>query len=309
MNLESMLADYLTVRRALGVKLEREEKLLSQYLSYLREHGHQQITEDNALQWARLPGPGCTPGWLGMRMRAVRGFAGFCRAHDGITQVPATGILDGQGRRATPYLYSDAEIDALCLAARTLRGPVRQGTYATLIRLLAVTGMRIGEAAGLDACDLDTRSGMLTVREAKFGHTRLLPLHPSTTTALGQYRALIQEYFPAPDTGALLLSGHGTRLLTVNIGATFRQLAALAGLRPRSATCRPRPHDLRHTFAVRTLIDWYRDGGPIEPRLPLLSTYLGHQAPAHTYWYLQAAPELMALAADRLHSYQHQEAG
>ena len=302
MNLEAILSDYLAVRRALGVQLERPEKLLRQFLCHLRERGLEQITVEAIVEWVRLPETP-SPGWLGMRMNAVRGFAAFCHGLDPVHQLPPRGVLSGSGKRATPYLYSAAEIDALCHAAGALRGEVRQATYRTLIRLLAATGMRIGEAAALDVGDFDRQQGVLTVREAKFDRHRLLPLHPSTTEALVTYRQQFERAHPHPGTPALLASGSGTRLLTVNIGATFRQLVRLAGLGPRSANCRPRPHDLRHTFAVRTLIDWYRDGAPVEPRLPLLSTYLGHTSPVHTYWYLQAAPELMAEAAARLTAY------
>jgi len=307
MNLDAMLGDYLAVRRALGTKLAREEKLLRQFLAWLGERGMIAITADAALEWARQPGD-VSAGWLGMRMRAVREFAGFCRALDGSTEVPPRGVLSGTGQRVTPYLYSQADIDALCGAAGILRGDVRQATYRTLIRLLAVTGMRIGEAAALDAGDFDQATGVLTVRDAKYGRTRLLPLHPTAVTALLEYRGIIAAAFPEPATAALLVSGAGNRLLVVNIGATFRQLVTAAGLQPRSANCRPRPHDLRHSMAVRTLIGWFADGGSVDARLPLLSAYLGHASPAHTYWYLDAAPELMALAAERLHDHEHKEA-
>ena len=284
MDYHAMLDDYLAVRRALGVKLGREEKLLNQFLAWLAEHGQARITADATVAWVRQPGE-VTAGWLGMRMRAVRGFAGFCRSLDGITEVPPRGVLSGSAQRATPYLYSQADIDALCAAAGVLRGGVRQTTYRTLIRLLAVTGMRIGEAASLDAADFDPRAGVLTIRDAKFGRTRLLPLHPTAVTAVLEYRNTIAEAFPVLATEALLVSGAGTRLLTWNIGATFRQLVAAAGLEPRSASCRPRPHDLRHSMAVRTLIGWFADGGSVDARLPLLSAYLGHASPANTYWY------------------------
>jgi integrase/recombinase XerD len=307
MDLDAMLGDYLQVRRALGVKLTREEKLLRQFLAWLAERDMTAITADAALAWARQPGE-VSAGWLAMRMRAVRGFAGFCHSLDGTTEVPPRGVLTGSGQRATPYLYRQADIDALAAAAGILRGEVRQATYRTLIRLLAVTGMRTGEAASLDAGDFDPLTGMLTVRDAKYGRTRLLPLHPTTVTALLDYRHVITGAFPVPATPALLVSGAGTRLLTVNIGATFRQLVAAAGLMPRSANCRPRPHDLRHAFAVRTLIGWFEDGEPVDARLPLLSAYLGHVSPAHTYWYLDAAPELMTLAAARLHAHDQREA-
>ncbi len=307
MDLHVMLGDYLAVRRALGVKLAREEKLLEQFLAWLGDRGMTAITADAVLEWVRQPGE-VSAGWPAMRMRAVRGFAGFCRSLDGITEVPPRGVLSGSGQRATPYLYSQADIDALCAAAGTLRGEARQATYRTLIRLLAVTGMRIGEAASLDAPDFDPVAGVLTVRDAKYGRTRLLPLHPTTVTAVLEYRRAIGEAFPSPATPALLVSGSGTRLLTVNIGATFRQLVAAAGLTPRSANCRPRPHDLRHAFAVRTLIGWFGDGEPVDARLSLLSAYLGHASPAHTYWYLDAAPELMTLAAARLHAHEQRDA-
>jgi integrase len=307
MDLRAMLDDYLAVRRALGTKLAREEKLLRQFLAWLAGNGMTAITADAVVAWVRQPGE-VSAGWLGMRMRAVRGFAGFCRSLDGVTEVPPPGVLSGSGQRVTPYLYSQADIDALAAAAGTLRREVRRSTYRTLIRLLAVTGMRIGEAASLDVSDFDAEAGILTVRDAKNGRTRLLPLHPTTVTALLDYRQAITAAFPEPATVALLLSGAGTRLLTVNIGATFLKLVAAAGLEPRSANCRPRAHDLRHAFAVRTLIGWFADGEPVDARLPLLSAYLGHANPAHTYWYLETAPELMTLAAARLHAHEHKEA-
>jgi len=307
MDLNAMLDDYLAVRRALGVKLAREEKLLRQFLAWLDDNSMTAITADATVAWVRQPGE-VSAGWLGMRMRAVRGFAGFCRSLDGITEIPPHGVLTGSGQRVTPYLYSQADIDALCAAAGTLRRAARRATYRTLIRLLAVTGMRIGEAASLDVSDFDAEAGVLTVRDAKNGRTRLLPLHPTTVTALLDYRQAITAAFPEPATPALLISGTGTRLLTVNIGATFLKLVTAAGLEPRSANCRPRPHDLRHAFAVRTLIGWFADGEPVDARLPLLSAYLGHANPAHTYWYLEAAPELMTLAAARLHAHERKEA-
>ncbi len=238
MDLHAMLGEYLAVRRALGVKLAREEKLLEQFLAWLGDRGMTAITADAVLERVRQPGE-VSAGWLAMRMRAVRGFAGFCRSLDGVTEVPPRGVLSGSGQRATPYLYSQADIDALCGAAGTLRGEARQATYRTLIRLLAVTGMRIGEAASLDASDFDPVAGVLTVRDAKYGRTRLLPLHPATATAVLEYRRTIGEAFPSPATPALLVSGSGTRLHTVNIGATFRQLAARPVSRPAQRAAGP----------------------------------------------------------------------
>ena len=164
-------------------------------------------------------------------------------------------------------------------------------------------GLRIGEALSLDRGDLDGDQGMLTVRDAKFGKTRLVPLHPSATGALTRYSALRDEHHRRPAAPALFLSTAGTRLLHSNVGLTFNQLTAQAGLARRSAACRPRIHDVRHSFAVATVLGWYRDGADVAAMMPHLSTYLGHADPKHTYWYLSAAPELMALAGDRLHAH------
>lgn len=160
--------------------------------------------------------------------------------------------------------------------------------------------MRIGEVIGLDDEDFDAEHGLLIVRAAKLGKWRQIPLHPSTATALEGYRRLRDQQFPRPVSCALLVSTTGSRLLYYNVSQTFTTLVRRAGLTSRSGSSRPRPHDLRHTFAVRTLLDWCRDGGDVAARMPLLSTYLGHVEPANTYWYLQASPELMAEAARRL---------
>lgn len=297
--LQPALDDYLTLRRSLGFKLARDEKLLGQFLAWLDEQGKDTITISDALTWVRLP-QGASPSWLRMRMRAVRGFAGYLRAIDPAHEVPPPGLVSGPVRRAVPYLYSDAEIVAVMAQTARLKTALRRATIRTLIGLLAVTGMRLGEVIGLDDGDFDTGDGLLVVRNAKFNKHRQLPLHPSTVAELSAYRRLRDQRFPPPVSPALLVSSAGTRLLTYNVGQTFTKLVRHAGLTPRSPACRPRPHDLRHTLAVRTLLQWYRDGGDIAARLPLLSTYLGHVSPANTYWYLSAAPELLAEAAARL---------
>jgi integrase/recombinase XerD len=177
---------------------------------------------------------------------------------------------------------------------------LRAARHQTLIGLLAVTGMRVGEAIRLDDRDVDLRHGVLTVRETKFGKSRELPLHRSTVGALREYLRLRDSYQPTRASDAVLISPAGTRLLYCNVSHTFVQLVERAGLRPRSARCHPTLHGLRHSFAVRTLLGWYRSGVEVQPRLPLLSTYLGHVHPKDTYWYLTAAPELLQLAAGRL---------
>lgn len=296
--LEAALADYLALRRSLGYKLERAEKLLGQFIAFLEEHGAQTITTERALAWARLPA-GASPSWLSYRLGAVRGFASYLQTIDPACEVPPAELLPDRSQRATPYLYSTEQVASLLKAAGTLRTPHRGATLRNLIGLPAVTGMRVGEAIALDRRDIDWRTGALVIRGAKFGKSRELPLDPSTVCVLRGY--LRRADRPASEaTEAAFVSMAGTRLRYCNVQWAFARLLTCAGIAPRSASCRPRLHDLRHSFAVRTILDAYRDGGEVEPRLAALSTYLGHVNPARTYWYLEAAPELMELAAERL---------
>ena len=198
-----------------------------------------------------------------------------------------------------PYLYSDAEVGALMSATTSLRPALHAATYRTLIGLLAVTGMRLGEVIRLDRSDLDTAEAIVTIRDSKFGKSRQVPLHPSTLDALADYARVRDQRCPEPSAPSLLISTAGTRLIRQNVEYVFARLVRPAGLRARSDACRPRLHDFRHSLAVHTLLGWYRDGLDVQARLPLLSTLLGHTKPAHTYWYLSAVPELLALAAER----------
>jgi integrase/recombinase XerD len=297
--LRQALAGYLDLRRGLGFKLERDAKLLDQFIGYLEQREASTVTVADALAWATLPA-GASPGWLRMRITVVRGFAAYLATLDPSAEVPPASLLPGGTHRAVPYLYSAADIAALLAQAEQLKTPLRRATIKTLIGLLTVTGMRRGEAIALDDEDFDARRGLLLVRHAKLGKHRLLPLHPTTVAAVRDYRRLRDQRFPRPVSEALLVSSAGTRLLHYNVGLTFTTLTRRAGLAGRSGGCRPRPHDLRHSFAVATLLDWCRDGGEVAARMPLLSAYLGHADPAGTYWYLQASPELLAEAARRL---------
>jgi len=298
--LQQALADYLSIRRALGFKLEQAERLLAQFVAYLHDHNADAPTIDHALAWARLPAA-AAPRWWAHRLSTVRGFAAHLHALDPRAEVPPPGLIRCGPRRATPYLYSQADITALVHAAGTLPRPLGAATYQTLIGLLAVTGMRVGEAIRLDRDDLDAdHDGLLRVLHSKFGKSRLVPLHPGTVAALRDYLQVRDELLPAPTSPALLISTAGTRLRYNNVWRTFHRLVRQAGLTARSASCRPRIHDLRHSFAVRTVLDWYAGGADVPALLPRLSTYLGHTDPTHTYWYLSAAPELLALAGQRV---------
>jgi integrase len=215
-------------------------------------------------------------------------------------EVVPTEIVPSRPSRATPFLYTDEQVKTLMQAARGLPSPIRQASFQTIVGLLWATGMRIGEALKLDTADVDLAHGILTVRETKFGKSRELPIHETTASALHAYAKCRVRLCRQAGVPAFFLSAAGTRILYCNFHLGFQELVRAAGIERRSASCRPRPHDLRHSFAVRTLIGWYRDGRDVQAMLPRLSTYMGHVNPANTYWYLSAAPELLGLAADRL---------
>lgn len=293
------LEDYLTLRRSLGFRLDRAGRLLAQFVAHCEAAGAETVTIELARSWATLP-EGASASWLAQRLSVVRGFASYLALVDERTEVPPADLLPDQRHRATPYLYSTEQVERLMAATEMLRSPLRRATLSTLVGLLSVTGMRVGEAIGLDREDVDVAQRVVVVRESKFGKSREIPVHDSTAAALRAYAKRRDELCPQVGAPAFFVSLAGTRLRYCNVHVAFLGLVREAGLTPRSGTCRPRPHDLRHSFAVSTLIGWYREGADIEPRLAQLSTYLGHVHPANTYWYLSAAPELLCLAAARL---------
>jgi integrase len=297
--LRSALEDYLSVRRQLGFELEKDGRLLEDFVGFLERSGAERITTELALIWAKLPAES-QPLWWRQRLGMVRGFARYLFTIDPVGEVPPNDLLPARQERVAPYLYSQTEIAALMGAARALTPTLRAATYETLIGLLAVSGLRPGEALGLDRGDVDLRDGALHVRAAKHNKQREVPLHDSTTTALQNYSRLRDQQQPKPDTAAFFVSAQGTRLPHVTFNRTFSKLILHAGLEGRGKRQRPRPHDIRHSFAVRTLLEWHRAGEDVDRRLPLLSTFLGHAGPASTYWYLETSPELLALVARRL---------
>ncbi len=249
--LSQAIADYLAVRRALGYKLARPEKLLGQFAAYLEQAGAATVTTEHALAWAILPGG--DPSWHAYRLAVARGFAAWLRTTDPAAEIPPAGLISSRQRRATPYLYTDSEIAALIAAASLLRFPLRTATYQTLIGLLAITGMRVGEAISLDRGDADLNTGVLTIRNGKHGKSRMVPVHDTTVRALQGYLQVRDRLCPHARTSAVLISPAGTRLLYCNVHATWKKLAAAAGLRPRSGNCRPRIHDLRHYVDGRVM--------------------------------------------------------
>lgn len=291
--LESALAEYLAVRRALGYSLVEDGRQLAAFVAHLDACGIDTVTVAVAVDWASATPLG---GGGTKRLGAVRGFARYLQALDPVHEVPPTRLLPGQSARPVPFLYSDDHIATLMTAARALTPPGWGATVEVIIGLLWTTGMRIGEVLRLDLDDLDTDTQVLTIRLAKFGRSRLVPIAPSTASALCDYRAGL----PATSTDpAMFVTPAGRRVRYERFNLAFVALLDDAGITTTSGK-RPRAHDARHSFAVRTLTGWYRDGLDVHALLPRLSTYLGHVEPSSTYWYLSAAPELMALAADRL---------
>jgi integrase/recombinase XerD len=297
--LATMLEEYLALRRSLGYKLERSGAVLADFVAYLQRAEAEHVTVDLAVGWAMLTANPDSV-WRAQRLSIVRCFARYLHGIDPRHQVPPPGLVYRGQRRPEPFLYREQDILALAAAARELRSPLRAATIETLVGLLAVTGVRVGEAIHLDRDDVDLNLDLLVVRHSKNGSSRHVPLHPTTAHALGVYLARRDELFPAPSSPALFISCAGTRLRHASLHTVFGRLLDRAGLASPHRSRKPRLGDMRHSFAVQTLLDWHLAEVDVAARLPVLSTYLGHSSPLSTYWYLTASPPLLAAAARRL---------
>jgi integrase/recombinase XerD len=294
--------EYLNLRRSLGYKLYKAGKLLPAFVKFIEEHRASYITTQLALDWAQQPSSAQPVTWA-QRLSIVRLFARHRSATDPRTQIPPTGLLASHYRRPQPYLYSTKEIRALLRAAVSLaaRGGLRPWTYHCLFGLLSVAGLRLGEARNLELQDVDLKTGVLTIRNAKFGKTRLIPLHPSTRRVLADYLERRNRHWARRSVSSyVFVSSWGNQLDGGEIHRTFYALSRQIGLRGHSDSHGPRLHDMRHRFAGMTMLRWYRSGKDVEQKLPFLSAYLGHVHVGDTYWYLSAWPELMREAMSRL---------
>jgi integrase/recombinase XerD len=299
--LRARAEEYLVMRHSLGFKLTTQGRHLMSFIGFCEEHGAQHVTADLAIEWATQTARGsCNEVYQARRLDVVRIFARHLRALDPDTEVPPEDVLSRRYLRIQPYLYCAEEITALMRAADGLAPAMRAATWRTLIGLLAVTGMRQGEACRLGRDDVDLETGTLVILDSKFGKSRQVFLHPTAVTALRAYEQARNRAFPEPDAGTFLVNSRGRPLDGPNLPKTFATLVTAAGIQAPPGQRAPRLHDLRHAFTVATMLDWYRDGRNVQTRLPLLSTWLGHVDPKSTYWYLQAIPELLALAASRL---------
>ena len=283
--LRKAVRDYLTMRRGLGFKLVRHEAGLREFVLFLARKRSARITVNLALEWATEDANHRPCEWAA-RLSVVRGFARHWSATDPSTEVPPLGLLPYRPKRAQP--------------SRPSFDPLRRWTYHCLFGLLAVTGLRLGEALSLRPGDMDWSEGILTIRGAKFGKSRLVPLHTSTCKVLADYAKRRDQRFGVRVEGHFLVNLNGNRLDKGEVHRAFYILSRQIGLRAVDASRGPRLHDFRHRFAVETLLRWYRNGEDPKRRLPVLSTYLGHAHVTDTYWYLTGTPELLGAAAKRL---------
>ena len=277
--------------------------LCALFRSHEQQDGSAFITTERALQWATAPRDVQPLCWA-TRLGVVRRFAVYANAVDPRHETPPQGLLPYRKRRRRPYIFSDSEIANLIAAAQRLSGVtgLRPLTYATLLGLLAVTGMRSGEVVNLDEDDIDLVLGVVRIRDSKFGKSRQIHLHQSTRQALERYAAQRKLLCPDPQGPAFFLDERGVRISYEMLRWTFAKLSQRTGLRcpSKDKGSGARLHDVRHTFACKTLLRWYRDGVDVECHLPRLTTWLGHVKVSDTYWYLTATPELMHVAARRV---------
>ena len=303
--LSEALNEYVAMRRNLGFVFRVPASLLRTFVAFVDQAGSPFITTDLTRQWALQPTGAQPSTWAG-RLAIARRFAVWRRASDLRTEVPPADAVGQRYRRTPPRFYRDQDAVLLMQNAAALPSAkkLRGRTFATLLGLLAVTGLRINEALHLDRSDVDLETGGLLIRRTKFGKSRLVPIHPTTQAALRAYSEARDRIIPKPATPAFFVSERRTRITEWNTRYTFAVVSRTIGLRPPTQGGRhghgPRIHDLRHRFAAQTLIAWYRAGVDVERELPKLSTYLGHVHTADTYWYLEAVPELLQLAAERL---------
>jgi len=303
--LRQAVQEYLSLRRGLGFKLQAAGKELLDFVTFMEQHRASYVTQALALAWAQLP-VNAQPAYWARRLSFVRGFARHRSATDPRTQIPQQGLLPFHPKRARPYLYSVDEIKRLLDAAlkmpcRYERGELRPWTYHCLFGLLSISGLRLGEACNLELQDVDLKAAVLTIRGAKFGKSRLVPLHASTCKVLADYIARRNRHWLGrPVSSYLFVSSWGNRLDDGDIHRTFYALSRQIGLRGVADSHGPRLHDMRHRFATNTLVRWYRSNQDPERCLPILSAYLGHVHVADTQWYLSASPELMREAMRRL---------
>ena len=303
--LRKAMQQYLSLRRSLGFKLINVGSILESFVAFAERETAPHVTTDLALRWAMLS-TAKEPATLADRLNTVRRFAIWRSATDMHTEVPPKNLMPYRYHRKPPYIYSDEEIERLVRTAHKLPSPksLRGPTYATLFGLIAATGMRISEAVSLDRQDVDLEESVLRIRKSKFRKSRLVPVHVTTRDALSDYAENRDRVLPKLKSVAFFVSERGTRVThwaaRDNFAVVSRQIGIRKKIKGKRVGCGPRLHDMRHRFAAQTLVDWYRAGINVEGEIHKLSTYLGHAHVNDTYWYLEAVPELLELATQKL---------
>lgn len=301
-SLRDAALQYVAIRQALGAKYLEQAVRLIEFVDFLENRGEDVVVTAMALDWAMLPPQAQRATWA-RRLSIVRRFAHWYSAIDPRTEVPPRYLLSVRQRRNRPHIFSDQEVAEIMDEATRLPSlyGLRSLTYWTLFGLLASTGLRPGEALALDESDVDLRSGILSIRQTKFGKSRFVPVEASTLAALTNYAERSHELCPQRKSDAFLVTESGLRLKGGSTRQTFAKICQTVGLRaivkPRRFGRGPRIQDFRHSFATRRLLEWYRAGVNVQQELPKLATYLGHANVAHSYWYIEALPELLQLAA------------
>jgi integrase/recombinase XerD len=298
MNPRIILKDYFAMRRKLGFKLRKHEETLRSFMNFFEKQQDSYLTTGLALKWARIP-KNTDPAWWTERLSMLRGFAAYWKTIDPRTEVPSLHILLPQYKRPMPHIYSDQQI--VQVLASTQKLPTEDtNTYWTLFGLLLATGMRIGEALALDNKDVDLKQGVITVHNTKLNKSRILPLHKTVPPVLKQYVRQRDKRFPIRENESFFTIVDGRRPSHAVTLKRFKQVLFDVRILKPPKTKGPRLHDLRHTFAVRALTGFYKNGQNIDGKIHALSTYLGHKDIRCTYWYLTAVPELMGQVLSRL---------
>lgn len=297
------LKEYIAVRRSLGYDLSFSERVLRRFTAFADSEGVEHITVALFLRWKNHYGSANNNTWAA-RLSMVRVFASWLQGFDPRTEVPPAGLISGKPHRTRPYIYADDQIAQMVAEAARLPSSygLRGWTCSTLFGLIAVTGLRVNEALGLDEEDVDLEQAVLTVKRSKNGRSRFVPMLPCAAERLRAYRAERDRILGKGST-AFFLHESGERPSDCWARYNFALVCQRIGLREPQVFNKhgrgPRIHDLRHTFAVRTIMDWYRRGLDPDREMFKLSTWLGHSGPDATYWYIEAIPELLRLACDR----------
>ena len=311
MSLSLKLHSYLKIRRSLGSDLSTSKRVLKQFVSFLEKKHETHITSDLFLQWKQVFGKASQSTWA-FRLGMVRLFAFWLHSMDPLHEIPPQALIPSHYKRKQPYIYTDDEVRNIIETAGLLssKNGFREITYPAFFGLVSVTGLRISEAISLNNKDVDLQSGIVRLNNGKNGKDRILPVTECTKNYLKEYsrkRDRLLGRIPEP----FFVSDEGIRLTDCAVRYNFAVIGKMIGLRTEQLFHKhgvgPRVHDLRHTFAVKVIMDWYKKGKNVDQEMLKLITYLGHQSPSHTYWYIEATPELLALASRRAENYVDEE--